>query len=112
MVGRDSDAHHGFCLTRRDKLCGAIARGLLILSSSKLSTTIETQSAWGFFSGAAQNDMPACMTSVFLGQTVAETARKIASKSTAFRLAPPTSAPPTSESARMSCALEGLTDPP
>ena len=42
----------------------------------------------------------------------AETALKIASKSAAFRLAPPTSAPPTFGSARISLALAGLTDPP
>ena len=36
----------------------------------------------------------------------------IASKSVAFRLAPPTSAPPTSGTARTECAFAGFTEPP
>ena len=40
------------------------------------------------------------------------TASTIVRKSDAFRLAPPTRAPPTSASARISFALEGFTEPP
>jgi hypothetical protein len=46
MVGSDSDVHHGFSLTGRERLCGSVSLGLLIVISAKLLMVIEAWSVW------------------------------------------------------------------
>ena len=55
---------------------------------------------------------PTCAYSAAMVPLSTEALAKIAANSSLFRLAPPTSAPPTSGSARIARAFEGLTEPP